>query len=105
MVAKNIEIEEAVSDLITLVTSYPLHATTETVDQKDIDKLVSHFSERMYKAVLKCTQNSLNLVKNRISVRPGAFTQVKPFFDVCVELQLPEVMETGAPAPPHLLLT
>ena len=93
MAAKNVEVEEAVGDLITLVTTYPLHSTSETVDPADIAKLSSHFSQLMYNAVLECTQRSLAALKARVSSRPGLLMHAaKPFFDVQVELQLPDVL-------------
>ena len=55
-------------------------------------KLRLHFSTKMYAAVLECTQNSLNLIKARISSRPTTTIVGKPFFDVGVELQLPDVL-------------
>ena len=92
MQAKNEEVEEAVKDLISLVNSYPLTHTTEAVEQADMVKLTKQFETEMYTAVLKCTQNSLNMIKTRISSRPGSLFGSKPFFDVGVELQLPDVM-------------
>ena len=93
MAAKNVEVEEAVGDMITLVTGYPLHSTSETVDPADIATLSAHFSQLMYNAVLECTQRSLTGLKARVSSRPGLLLHAsKPFFDVQVELQLPDVL-------------
>ena len=92
MSAKNEEIEMAVVDLVALVAGYPLTHTSESVDEEDLAKLRLHFSTKMYDAVLECTQNSLNLIKQRISARPRTGVVGKPFFDVGVELQLPDVL-------------
>ena len=67
MSAKNEEIEMAVVDLVALVAGYPLTHTSESVDEEDLAKLRLHFSTKMYDAVLECTQNSLNLIKQRIT--------------------------------------
>jgi dynein heavy chain len=95
MVAKNLEVEEGVQDLLGLILGYSFTYTNMTVDQADVQKLQTHFSRQMYQAVLDCTQVSLDAIKRRVGSRVhtgGFLLNERPFFDVNVELQIPNIV-------------
>ena len=56
LISKNLEVEEAVSDLGLLVASYELRHTTEQVDPEAVKLLSVHYAKAMYRSVLVCTQ-------------------------------------------------
>tara|TARA_B100000795_G_C22806619_1_gene445355 strand:- start:150 stop:14669 length:14520 start_codon:yes stop_codon:yes gene_type:complete len=90
---KNVQVENAVYDLIGLIKSYPLDPHISPVRQEDADRLISHYNHFMYQALLNCTKNSLNAIKKRMAKRGGnAFIYVeRPFFEVDVQLNIPKV--------------
>ena len=94
---KNVEIENAVADLIKLVCSYPLDPHIKPVNQETIDKITMEYRHKMYCALLKCTKASLGMVKERVGSHRGAggflFIE-RPFFEIFVNLQTPKVQIT-----------
>eukprot|EP01041_Mallomonas_annulata_P002980 gene2980-5847_t len=92
LTSKNLEVELAVKDLFSLLSSYPIDPSVEPVIQMHIDAVEKHFNSLTYQALLNCTRNSLELIKKRTCNRAGAvkFTQ-KPFFEVDVQLSVPSV--------------
>ena len=90
---KNVQVENAVHDLIGLIKSYPLDPHIGAVRQEDADRLVTHYNHFMYQALLNCTKNSLNAIKKRVAKRGGSsFIYVeRPFFEVDVQLNIPKV--------------
>ena len=68
---KNVQVENAVEDLIEIITSYPLDPHIEPVSPEDVDNLRKHYNHFMYQALLNCTKNSLNAVKKRVGSRGG----------------------------------
>lgn len=96
---KNVEIEHAVNDLMELVQSYTLDPHIEPVSQEEIANVKRNYRYKMYCALLKCTKNSLNLIKERVgnrgSANGGGFLFVeRPFFELFVNLQTPKVQIT-----------
>ena len=90
---KNVQVENAVEDLIEIITSYTLDPHIEPVSPEDVDNLRKHYNHFMYQALLNCTKNSLNAVKKRVGSRGGGtflFVE-RPFFDVDVQLAIPAV--------------
>jgi dynein heavy chain, axonemal len=63
------------------------------VDSNDIARLREHYERMMYMAVLSSTKSSFNALKRRLgSKQTGGFLFVeRPFFDVDVELTIPNV--------------
>lgn len=95
MVAKNIEVEEGVQDLLALILDYSFTYVDAKPDPADVQRLQAHFSRLMHEAVMECTRASLAAIQRRISARvsTGAFLMnERPFFDVNVELQVPTVV-------------
>ena len=91
---KNVQVENAVQDLIGLIKSYPLDPHIAGVKTEDTDRLVSHYNHFMYQALLNCTKNSLNAIKKRVAKRGGtsSFLYIeRPFFEVDVQLNIPKV--------------
>ena len=90
---KNVQVENAVEDLIEIITTYVLDPHIEPVSPEDVDNLRKHYNHFMYQALLNCTKNSLNSVKKRVGSRGGGtflFVE-RPFFDVDVQLAIPAV--------------
>ena len=96
---KNTEIENAVEDLISKITSYDFESEYESVSQDDIVELRNHYNHFMYQSLLHSAKNSMNALKKRIGSRIGGASLVssniislsKPFFDVDVQLMPPRV--------------
>ncbi|RHY37518.1 hypothetical protein DYB25_000117 [Aphanomyces astaci] len=90
---KNIEIENAVEDLLKIITQYPLDSHIESVSAEEAMKLKKHYNHFMYQALLHCTKNSLNSIKKRVASRAGqnALMLERPFFEVDVQLSIPRV--------------
>ncbi|GMH97336.1 hypothetical protein TrST_g8180 [Triparma strigata] len=91
--AKNTEIENAVEDLISIVTSFPLDPSVGGVARDEITGLRSHYNKLTYRALLNCSKSSLESVKKRICSRAGSgflFVE-RPFFEVDVQLSVPSV--------------
>jgi len=94
---KNVEIENAVNDLVQLVTIFPLDPHISPVGQVQIDAICKKYRHKMYCALLKCTKDSLNMIKERVGNRGGGggFLYVeRPFFELFVNLQTPKVQIT-----------
>lgn len=90
---KNIEVENAVEDLLKIIMQYPLDSHIESVSNDEAMKLKKHYNHFMYQALLHSTKNSLNTVKKRVASRAVAavFTIERPFFEVDVLLSVPRV--------------
>ena len=90
---KNVEIENAVNDLVTVLHATALDMAVETENSDDVVEMQNHFSSLTYQALLNCVKVSLNLVKKRACSRMGAGILFKqePFFDVDVQLSVPSV--------------
>jgi len=90
---KNMEIENAVSDLIHQISSYQFESQNEGVPEEDITKLRDHYNHFMYQALLCSAKNSMNALKKRIGSRKGTniINASKPFFEVNVQLIPPYV--------------
>ena len=70
-----------------------MEGSDEPMDETHAQKLIDHYSRLMYRAILTTTKRSLQIVKKRIgSTSSGGFLFVeRPFFDVDVELSIPNV--------------
>ena len=96
MDAKNLEVERAVGDLINVVISFPLdEGGRAQVSDDTVQKLRDHYSRLMYLAILNSTKNSFHTLKRRLASRApdaaGVSSADQPFFDVNVELYVPNV--------------
>ena len=90
---KNLEIENAVDDLLMKITSYDFESPHESVTDKDVEKLRDHYNHFMYQSLLQSAKNSMNALKKRIGSRGGhhILNSSKPFFEVDVQLMPPNV--------------
>lgn len=90
---KNMEIENAVADLIHQIASYQFESQSEGVPEADITKLCDHYNHFMYQALLCSAKNSMNALKKRIGSRKGTniINASRPFFEVGVQLIPPYV--------------
>ncbi|KAF1317985.1 Dynein heavy chain, partial [Globisporangium splendens] len=91
---KNIEIENAVEDLLKIIMQYPLDSHIEGVSNEVAMKLKKRYNHFMYQALLHCTKNSLSTIKKRVASRVSSniFTIERPFFEVDVQLSVPRVV-------------
>jgi len=96
---KNVEVENAVEDLISTIQSYPLEQQllkdrNSGSTDKDVAALRKHYNNNMYQALLKATKNSLGVLKKRVGARSNAdfFVVDKPFFEVDVGISAPSVL-------------
>ncbi|CAG9316033.1 unnamed protein product [Blepharisma stoltei] len=91
LMSKNIEVERAVDDLLQTIKSYPLDQHVEPINQDEVVKLKKYYNWTMYQALLHCTKNSLNAMKERVcgkKARGAAIpAQLSPFFEVTVHLE------------------
>mmetsp|Transcript_22861 Transcript_22861/g.57008 ORF Transcript_22861/g.57008 Transcript_22861/m.57008 type:complete len:4427 (+) Transcript_22861:2-13282(+) len=92
--AKSMEVEAAVADLIALIQAFPREHVQEEVSEEEISKIRAHFASELYLAVLQATSTSLVKIKDRVGSRTSAgFLYLeRPFFDVQVELEIPNVV-------------
>lgn len=90
--SKNIEVERAVDDLLQTIKSYPLDQHVEPINPEEVIKLKKYYNWTMYQALLHCTKNSLNAMKERVCGKRtrGASvpSQQSPFFEVTVHLEM-----------------
>jgi dynein heavy chain len=98
MDTKNLEVERACNDLIDLVQNYPLEDTPQDGHfEQHAQHFKDHYQKLMYLAILNATKHSFFALKKRLSNRAaGTFmglseNQPRPFFDLNVELSLPNV--------------
>jgi dynein heavy chain len=103
--SKNVEVESAVTDLVHVLTSYPLDKHIERVSSEEIARIRAHYQHFFYAALLNATKASLNALKRRVStvsvakVAGGAASAAaaahqaaqRPFFETEVKLQSGEV--------------
>jgi len=93
LVSKNGLVERAVLDVIPLLHRYQFDGAPPLIDKDDVDNFIDHFADKMYVAILNATKNSFIALKKRLGSRvTGGFLFVeRPFFDVDVELSVPNV--------------
>ncbi|DBA03213.1 TPA: hypothetical protein N0F65_003933 [Lagenidium giganteum] len=116
LAAKNVEIENAVEDVLRLICEYTLDASAIPVssssgnastsgtnnsttgekiacDQEAMLTFRSYYKNLFYRALLNCTKQSLNAIKKRVCSKAGTgflFLE-RPFFEVDVQLSVPSV--------------
>jgi dynein heavy chain len=63
------------------------------IDPTELDLFRSYYSSLMYKAILLATQRSFAAMKRRLGSKTatGIFYMERPFFDVDVELKMPNI--------------
>lgn len=87
---RNLEVENAVADLLAIVHSSHIDSSIAAISDSDIDDVHGHFSELTYQAYLNTVKTSLNLLKKKVCYRVGQ-TVLEPFFEVDVQLSVPSV--------------
>jgi dynein heavy chain len=90
MLAKNIEIEHAVDDLVNTVRNFPIGNLTPT-EQIDINFVKLHYCHLMYFALLNATKTSVDLLRQRIGSRRALSFNVRPLFELELTLQVPNI--------------
>jgi len=90
LVAKNIEVERAVDDLIDLVLMYPLDPEIAKPGQTDVLWVKLHYCHQLYHSVLTCVRNSTAALKRRIyyTGTSRGFSLDIPLFEVDAVLQV-----------------
>lgn len=68
---KNVEVENAVRDLVTLVQGHAVDPHVPPVTDSGCRKMGEHYNFFMYSALLMCAKSSLNALKRRVAVRAG----------------------------------
>jgi hypothetical protein len=85
LIAKSLEVETAVDDLLATIVSFPLDGHIKPVAEGEILKLKAHYNWSMYQALLNATKASLFSLKKRLQGRrspnPNEAEPV-PFFEV-----------------------
>lgn len=119
--AKNVEIENAVEDVLRALCEYTLDATPSAslvtlpsspngssqpmttipdehgehivCDQASMAAFRTHYKHLFYRALLNCTKQSLNAIKKRVCSKAGTgfLFLERPFFEVDVQLSVPSV--------------
>ena len=90
---KNVEVENAVSDLLGILQSTPIDPSIIPPSDEDCKLMEGHFNSLTYQALLQCIMNSLNMIKNRAcsKIKNGVLIKQDPFFEVDVQLSIPSV--------------
>ncbi|CAD7698753.1 unnamed protein product [Ostreobium quekettii] len=90
---RNREVCRSTEDVIQLIRTYPRENTDVTLKEEDCRMFRRHYSNLMYRAVLSATKHSFNAMKKRLASKrsTGIFFMERPFFDVDVELKVPNV--------------
>ncbi|KAL7690391.1 putative AAA+ ATPase domain, dynein heavy chain region D6 P-loop domain-containing protein [Plasmopara halstedii] len=104
--AKNVEIENAVEDVLRLICECHLDGSSASdavlsvtgsrnamCSAEAIEAFRNFYQNLFYRSLLTCTKNSLDLIKNRVCSKAGAgflFIE-RPFFEVDVQLSVPSV--------------
>jgi dynein heavy chain len=93
LVIKNNEIERGVNELCDMVRAYPRENPETPLSDAVVVEFTKHYAKLMYQAILTATKKSFNAMKKRLGSRSsGGFLFVeRPFFDVDVELTVPNV--------------
>lgn len=69
--SKNIEVERAVEDLLTMVQSHVVDPHIAPVAEEDLVRMKAHYNHYMYSALLSSAKSSLNALKKRVTARMG----------------------------------
>lgn len=94
--SRNIELENAVKDLLHLSSSYRLDPRIPFELDLISKRLKSHYCKYLYSALLNCCKVSLNYLKDRVSAHASPLVSsvdtVKcPIFDSFIQLAIPTV--------------
>ncbi|KAG9402276.1 hypothetical protein AC1031_006904 [Aphanomyces cochlioides] len=100
LAAKNTEVENAVEDILRLISEFTLDMDSSGKKKIVVDGMVecqlafrNHYKALMYRSVVNCTKMSLNAIKKRVCSKAGTgflFLE-RPFFEVDVQLSVPSV--------------
>ncbi|OWZ14140.1 Dynein heavy chain, partial [Phytophthora megakarya] len=112
LAAKNVEIENAVEDVLRLICEYNLDgvpstsaglinvgalnssgSTTVVCDTEALETFRSFYRNLFYRSLVTCTKQSLDAIKKRVCSKAGTgflFLE-RPFFEVDVQLSVPSV--------------
>lgn len=90
---RNDEVRRSIDDVVELIKTYPRENEGVLVDENDCRLFRRHYSKLMYKSVLSSTRLSFGALKKRLASKrsTGIFFMERPFFDVDVELKVPNV--------------
>jgi len=89
---RNDEVQRSLDDILALLDAYPLDPSVGRVDPSEIDEMKRYHADRMYQAVLKAALGGFSAIKDRLAGSLGSFLFIdRPFFDVDVELMVPEI--------------
>lgn len=83
----------SIEDLLQLVRTYPRENVEVQLNEDELRLFMRHYSKLMYQAILTSTQKSLQAMKRRLGSKTatGFLFMERPFFDVDVELKVPNV--------------
>lgn len=92
---RNLEIETATNDLISIIDPSTIDPSITPTSQEDMESMRNEFNAMTYQALLSCVKRSLNLLKKRVCYRTKDYrdgsSQVQQFFEVDVQLSVPSV--------------
>ena len=87
LVAKNVEIENAVNDMLGMIVGFELEPHVQVVQESEIIKVKAHYNWSMYQALLNATKSSLKAMKLRLSSNYREGKSPPPaFFEVDLQL-------------------
>lgn len=93
LVAKNVEIENAVNDMLGMIVGFELEPHVPAVTESEIIKVKAHYNWSMYQALLNATKSSLKAMKLRLSSNYREGKAPPPaFFEVDLQLNGDEVV-------------
>ncbi|CAE8591739.1 unnamed protein product, partial [Polarella glacialis] len=87
LVAKSLEIENAVNDMLGIIVAFELEPHVPGVTESEIIKVKAHYNWSMYQALLNATKSSLRSMKLRLSSNYREGKGLPPaFFEVDLQL-------------------
>lgn len=88
---RNIEIQHALDDVISLIAHHPRQGASETeIDPEHCALFRKYYCKVVYKAILAATKRSFESLKKRLSTARSTslFSLEQPFFNVGIELKV-----------------
>lgn len=87
LIAKNLEIEKAVDNLLEKSINYRVDPCIEPINKETCMLIKQYYFWFTYKTLLKATQNSLNMMKDKICGQLNEDYSLQPLFEVFVKLE------------------
>lgn len=89
---RNQEVRRSVQELLQLIGTTPRENPDVKMDRDAAANFNDHFYLRMYSAIAAAMRNSFAVLKERVAPARGSSEAAPPFFDVEVDLKVPDVV-------------